>query len=172
VNRCIDTGSNPTEHVLEKAMPVLSQKIADIHLDLRSAIATAIAPLDCKLSTIQDNIRDVLSGRVPVFINADYNSISQHPPFTVTSDNANMPPHSRASDSEPAANVTPLQTYKMSRGIKTVADLWREWSVGLSGGPAIQDLETRLGARWCESNEQRFYNRRKKISMKSRGVLG
>jgi len=56
----------------------------------------------------------------------------------------------------------------MSRGISTVTDLWREWTVGLGGGPSIQMLEETRGSSWCEGNERRFYNRRKIIINKIR----
>ncbi|KMS67138.1 hypothetical protein BVRB_034210 [Beta vulgaris subsp. vulgaris] len=51
----------------------------------------------------------------------------------------------------------------MSRGIRTVTDLWREWTEGLAGGPAVKDLIERLGTKWCQENERRFLNRRRVI---------
>ncbi|KAF2111604.1 transcriptional activator of glycolytic enzymes-domain-containing protein, partial [Lophiotrema nucula] len=38
--------------------------------------------------------------------------------------------------------------YRMSRGIKTVDGLWREWTIGLCGGPSIQALDIKWGSRW------------------------
>lgn len=52
----------------------------------------------------------------------------------------------------------------MSRTIITVPDLWREWTVGLGNGPAVQTLEDSYGARWRPSQSERvFFSRRKVI---------
>ncbi|KAL3690978.1 hypothetical protein R1sor_004629 [Riccia sorocarpa] len=51
--------------------------------------------------------------------------------------------------------------YKLSRGTAIVLDLWREWTEGIGGGPAVKDLERNRGSTWCEGNERRFFNRRK-----------
>ncbi|OWZ01330.1 Short-chain dehydrogenase [Phytophthora megakarya] len=56
----------------------------------------------------------------------------------------------------------PLATYKMTRGINTVVDLWREWDKCLYGGPAVRMLEEQHGTKWCSSEERRFFNRRKR----------
>ena len=49
--------------------------------------------------------------------------------------------------------------YQMSRTAKTVEALWREWTVGLRGGPSIDMLDWQWGSQWragCHS-EQQFY---------------
>ena len=38
--------------------------------------------------------------------------------------------------------------YRMSRTIKTVEGLWREWTVGLRGQPSVASLDSRWGSRW------------------------
>jgi hypothetical protein len=38
---------------------------------------------------------------------------------------------------------------------KTVADVWREWKEGIRGGPAIEMLEERWGAKWRPSSADR-----------------
>lgn len=53
--------------------------------------------------------------------------------------------------------------YSMNRSIFSFADLWREFTVGLGGGPSINDLEAG-GTGWCATkSERRFYQRRYKI---------
>ncbi|OCK72698.1 hypothetical protein K432DRAFT_412001, partial [Lepidopterella palustris CBS 459.81] len=47
---------------------------------------------------------------------------------------------------EPEQQQLPL--YRMSRAVKTVDRLWREWTVGLRGGPSIRSLDARWGSRW------------------------
>jgi hypothetical protein len=36
----------------------------------------------------------------------------------------------------------------MSRAVKTVDQLWREWTEGLAGGPAVGRLDSTWGSRW------------------------
>jgi hypothetical protein len=186
LQRSLDVQNDPTEHVLQKAMPLLSQKIQDVHTDLKSTITTAIGPVAETLLKLQNNIGDVLSGRVPVYIHADSNSRQEHVQAVMTAPTNSTEAMAAPTNSTEAMaaptnsidDILPLyyhpseqapidvapNTYRMSRGIKTVTDLWREWTEGLSGGPAVQDLERKWGTRWCESNERRFYNRRKKIT--------
>jgi Centromere DNA-binding protein complex CBF3 subunit, domain 2/Transcriptional activator of glycolytic enzymes len=57
-----------------------------------------------------------------------------------------------------------IRYYTMSRTIRTVPDLWREWTRGLSGQPSVQSLEDAYGARWRpEQKERTFFCRRKVI---------
>lgn len=56
--------------------------------------------------------------------------------------------------------ASPVQ-YKMNRNLVKVTDVWREYSVGLSGGPAIKSLEEDYGTKWRKDRtESKFYNTR------------
>ena len=44
-------------------------------------------------------------------------------------------------------------TYQLSRGILTILDLWREWTVGLGGQLSVEALDERWGLRWRYSAE-------------------
>lgn len=47
---------------------------------------------------------------------------------------------------------------------RTVGDLWREWTVGLSGGPSIEALERQWQSRWRPARKSiTFFCRRKYI---------
>lgn len=55
-------------------------------------------------------------------------------------------------------------SYKMSRTICSVQDLWREWNFGLSGRPAVKDLERSFGTKWRSNpSESRYFTGRKVI---------
>ena len=54
-------------------------------------------------------------------------------------------------------------TYQLSRGISTIPDLWREWTVGLRGQLSVEALDERWGSRWRHGAEFQFYSRRKVI---------
>ena len=47
---------------------------------------------------------------------------------------------------EPELELQPPR-YRMCRGVKTVEGLWREWTAGLRGQPAVAALDSRWGSR-------------------------
>ena len=62
---------------------------------------------------------------------------------------------SLAEDSEYNAEIKGVELegaeppkYRMSRAVKTVKDLWREWTVGFRGGLSVTALDNRWGSRW------------------------
>ncbi|KJZ70362.1 hypothetical protein HIM_10253 [Hirsutella minnesotensis 3608] len=66
----------------------------------------------------------------------------------------------------------PPPRYHMCRAVKTVEALWSEWTVGLRGGPAIADLDTRWGSRWRagRQNELQWYSLRLEVIKEIRKV--
>ena len=87
-----------------------------------------------------------------------------HHPTSVTSPTA---PSFAAAPAVPSANPTSQATrppfYKLSTGVVTVHDLWREWHSGLSGGPAVKDLELQWGTEWRKGKESKKYICRKAV---------
>ncbi|KAG1442979.1 hypothetical protein G6F56_010845 [Rhizopus delemar] len=65
----------------------------------------------------------------------------------------------------PMPHFTPpkptMPSYQLNRAVKTVADAWKEYSVGIDGGPPVQDLERTYGVDWRrDRKESRFFSRR------------
>ncbi|KAK9242470.1 transcriptional activator of glycolytic enzymes-domain-containing protein [Lipomyces tetrasporus] len=57
-----------------------------------------------------------------------------------------------------------VPTYKMSRELESVFELWEEWENGLDGRPSIKYLEYNYGTQWrANSAEKQFFCRRKAI---------
>lgn len=55
-------------------------------------------------------------------------------------------------------------TYRMSPQVKTIPDLWQEWTVGFGGGPSVESLNTRFGCKWRKSVAHRqWYSRRRRL---------
>ncbi|EGZ23182.1 hypothetical protein PHYSODRAFT_388261, partial [Phytophthora sojae] len=56
-------------------------------------------------------------------------------------------------------------TYKMARSLKTVHQVWQEWSAGIHGGPAVRNLEESHGSTWRSAPPEKrvFFFRRKRI---------
>ena len=52
--------------------------------------------------------------------------------------------------------------YKMSRGIKTVTNLWVKWLRGIGGGYAVHELERRWGTKW-RNDDRKYFSCRIKI---------
>jgi hypothetical protein len=70
----------------------------------------------------------------------------------------------RSTAPAPASEEEPPQ-YRMCRAIKIVEDLWREWTVGLQGQPAIAALDSRWGSRWRagRQSELQWYSLRLEV---------
>ena len=58
----------------------------------------------------------------------------------------------------------PQLPYEMDRTIQAVPTLWREWTEGLRGRPAVETLERKYGSRWRTTQKNKtFFFRRKLI---------
>lgn len=56
-----------------------------------------------------------------------------------------------------------VPTYKLSRDIRTIPALWREWTTGLAGMPSVEELDRRYGCKWRPRGEAQYYSTRKRI---------
>ncbi|ORY97900.1 transcriptional activator of glycolytic enzymes-domain-containing protein [Syncephalastrum racemosum] len=62
-------------------------------------------------------------------------------------------------DEDGSGPYTP--TYRLSRDVKTVPELWREWHEGLPGRPSVVYMESK-GSHW-RANDRSYYRRRQAI---------
>jgi hypothetical protein len=71
-----------------------------------------------------------------------------------------------------ATALQPAPRYRMCRAVKTVEDLWREWTVGLQGQPSITELDRRWGSQWRANrhSEQQWYSLRLEVIKEIRRV--
>jgi hypothetical protein len=150
---------DPTEVQLEKAMPLLKSKIDSVHHDLK----TSVESVQRRMESIDGNLADVLKVLAPFSSGSALLQVK----IVDGSDTATPTPAVSASSiaeslASPAVH-TGIPTYKMSRGIQTVPEMWNEWENGLSGGLAVKLLEKQFGTKWCNSLERRFFNRRRKF---------
>jgi hypothetical protein len=57
-----------------------------------------------------------------------------------------------------------VPSYRLSREVYTIPDLWREWTAGLAVGLlSIDELDRRWGSRWGSPKERQYYSTRKVI---------
>ena len=85
---------------------------------------------------------------------------------TPTTTTAPTPAPAPAPTPAPALALEPeLLQYRMCRTVQTVEELWREWTVGLQGTPAIAALDSRWGSRWRagRQSELQWYSLRLEV---------
>ncbi|KAI8877738.1 hypothetical protein K501DRAFT_157865, partial [Backusella circina FSU 941] len=52
----------------------------------------------------------------------------------------------------------------LNRNIVIVIDVWREYDVGLTGCPAVKDLERNYGTKWKKSGlDSKYFRRRNEL---------
>ena len=170
--QAIDVEPHQEDRLLERSIPVVSQKLSDIQGEL-SSVRNQMTNLDSRFSEFDSRITSLFSrplqmiGMVslgtPVSTNMDIQNTNISSSNEAEAEAVQSVVLSAASSSTIAASLSP-PSYSMSRGIQTVADLYREWTQGINGGPAIQDLERNWGAQWRKSEKDRkFFARRRVI---------
>lgn len=68
-----------------------------------------------------------------------------------------------ASPSSVELAIKPAPLYRLSRNVRTIPDLWKEWTIGLGCLPSIDELDRLHGSRWRIGNEIQYYSTRKRI---------
>jgi hypothetical protein len=63
-------------------------------------------------------------------------------------------------------------SYRLSREVKTVEGLWREWTMGFPGLPSVEELNLRWGSEWRVGKERQYYSTRLRIieEVRKRGI--
>jgi hypothetical protein len=89
-------------------------------------------------------------------------SSSPDPPPTAV--DTTTRPASHPNDTTARSSAPSIPVYRLSRRLRTVTDVWREYAEGIAGGPAVRDLERIHGTFWRkERKESRFFSRRNVI---------
>lgn len=192
----------PEEIQIRKALPAIAERLSTIHQSLARDISGWGTEARQKLDGIQLNLADILEGRISITLHATPHhtaaavSRPPAPPGPPTSSaSTSLSPSASLSSTAPSSpsllpQVLPQQqsppppppppslppSYLLSRAISTVPQLWREWTVGLGGGPSVQGLEDMYGPRWRQKHSEAvMYGRRKVIideirSRQARGI--
>ena len=147
----------PQDLTLQMAMPLMHDYVRAMHTDVSSRLATLTHNMEQQAQRISQFLDDLLSGRVPFSLQVDpsyiQNSQQQLTPSTPstllissTASNVIIPAQHTNNTSTNNTIITLNTTtdppyYKMSRGITNIYNLWHEWHIGLSGSPAVLELE-------------------------------
>lgn len=155
--------TNPMDTQLRVIAPLIDRRLNTIQNQMTS-LDNRFNSLDNRIDGMETMIGDITAGRAPLNIHLSIASGNNDEtpvvtttvvPTSITS--VQPDPNTAATDSRHATTLA----YRLSRGVKSIPELWREWHSGLGGGPSVLDLE-RLEPGWY-SGDKSFFNRRRRI---------
>ncbi|KAL3702058.1 hypothetical protein R1sor_020080 [Riccia sorocarpa] len=153
---------DPAELQLQRAMPIMTDRISSLHEDLTNkfnGVELRLSQQTEELRGLKSRLEDIMNGNAEMRLCARFDM--NWPSSRQTSTLEQRVDVNTNAGSSRIETIDLPRTYRLSRGIITVTDLWREWTEGLGGGPSVKELERKWGTAWCEGNERRFFNRRK-----------
>jgi hypothetical protein len=167
------TTSTPYEIQLRQTLPAIADRITTAENNLYQNISSNHHTIQDSLQSLHSKVDDLISGRISFTVRANGSESSPEQPALAADsvqstiiqgiqlENMNTLPE----QPQPActALLAEMPSYKLSRTIKTVRELWMEWYEGLDGQPAIQTLEAQYGARWRPDSKERVMFGRRKI---------
>ncbi|KAG2211410.1 hypothetical protein INT45_002409 [Circinella minor] len=155
--RSMNEAPTPQDLTLQMAMPLMHDYVRPMHTYVSSRLATLTRNVEQQAQRTSQFLDDLISGRVPFSLQLDpsyiQNSQQQLTPSTPstllissTASNVIIPAQHTNNTSTNNTIITLNTTtdppyYKMSRGITNIYNLWHEWHIGLSGSPAVLELE-------------------------------
>jgi hypothetical protein len=155
----------PADLLLQRAMPLMERRVNTMQANVMGSLNR----IEQRLDALTSQISDLTSGKV--YLRFANDSSNEQRCTDVPSGELNTSPsnatngQATASSSRNQASTTPV--YKMSRAVKTLPDLWREWHTGLPGGYSIIELEeisTVNAPSWRADDGQFFYRRNRTIN--------
>lgn len=172
---------DPADHRLQKAMPDVKAKLDGLHEDLKASldkVSTKVDKVAGKVDAMQSDMAQLGAMMRPLFggtalfrmqvVNPDDQTSTAEFAIASTADESTEPAYAVVSSGSEDLHA---RTFKLSRGIERVSQLWKEWYEGVDGRPAVQSLEDEFGTRWCSSDERRFFNRRRKVIDLARRIV-
>lgn len=63
-----------------------------------------------------------------------------------------------AASSSSEIPTMPVSIYRLSRDVRTIPDLWKEWTISLGSLPPIDELDRLYGSCWRTGNEIQYYS--------------
>jgi len=69
------TTIDPSESLLQRAVPLLNEKIQNLHQDLKSSLQSSMGPLAADVSDLKQKFMDITSGRAPIHLNVPWNTL-------------------------------------------------------------------------------------------------
>ena len=171
---------------IEKAILSVNERLRSMTSVIQTgqaAHATALAQVTGVLNELTSKLNDFLTGSFSLtftpgrsrILSGGYDPAGQprrHTPPSPLDLNVRqpavdlggpLPPTPTVLDGRAPAWHNTVPSYRLSRQVATVPDLWREWTVGLGGLPAVVQLDATYGSRWRSQSERQYYSIRKVI---------
>ena len=144
---------DPQLAVIQKAMPAVCDRLRTITGVVQTGFEgndSSIRRMEGRMSALENVVSDFCSGAFNLtFTPGSHSHRAQElqPPSSLPP--PRLPTAAPSSGPMPAIerlSPEPL-TYQLSRGVATIPDLWREWTVGLGGQLSVEALDERWGSR-------------------------
>ncbi|EAQ83148.1 hypothetical protein CHGG_10966 [Chaetomium globosum CBS 148.51] len=170
--------------VLVQAMPVLADYLKSIDSRNEARAAKLQAAFKTEVRAAETRLREAQSTQLQTLVSGlQAAATAVLPPAEgggksqCTSAQSSIN-NSRLASPDPARTYNTLEPelqppqYRMCRAVRTVEGLWREWTVGLRGQPAIAALDSRWGSRWRagRQSELQWYSLRLEVIKEIRRV--
>ena len=147
--------------MLQRVIPLVERKLANIEDSTRSAYEA----LAQQISSVLEKISDISTGRAPLQINIEWPQGERDcQPLIRTTAVTTQQITAEPTCNSPAerSNSRPLSnSFRLSTGVHTVTDLYREWKEGLGGNHSVEFMNANHPG-WY-SSQKSFYMRRRKI---------
>jgi hypothetical protein len=161
---------DPHLAVIEKAIPAVCDRLRTITGVVQTGLESndsSIRRLEGRIAALETTMKDFCEGAFNLTFTPGSRRAQEPlplcslPPLRLPTAGPSSGPMPAPTAIENLAAQPP--TYHLSRGITTIPDLWREWTVGLGGQLSVEALDERWGSRWRHGAEFQFYSRRKVI---------
>ena len=181
--------------ILTQALPVLTDYLKAAEARREAQAAELSAALTAEIHTAKEQLATAYQSSIQAFLADRVFQLAPAPAPVLVTVPAPVPvpegggvysrsispgvATSSAEDSEYNAEIMGVELegaeppkYRMSRAVKTVKDLWREWTVGFRGGPSVTALDNRWGSRWRAGRqaEVQWYSLRLEVIREIRRV--
>lgn len=159
---------NPANHI-QRSLPQVAQAIQNMNQYTNDTITTQSRLIRTDLAKIEVEFTQFVPRMEKIFAKtmADMQ-------FTINMrSNSNVDHNNESNELEPSVvsdgeiqvveGPSSNYSYKMSRTITTVQQLWKEYKVGISGQRSIESIEAEYGSRWrggSKSSETKFFHGR------------
>ncbi|KAI8646571.1 transcriptional activator of glycolytic enzymes-domain-containing protein [Parasitella parasitica] len=152
----INQNNDPAHTLLQRSIPIVEERLRILHSDLSIRLNEQARKQD----VLNDYITRLVTGQASVNLTVNIPTLNQ----TIRANNTIPSTATATPEAATTTATTRIPTYHMSRGIVSLTDLWRVWSEGFCGGPAVLDLERQYGTRWREDEGvKKFFLRRNAI---------
>ncbi|KAG2216881.1 hypothetical protein INT45_004565, partial [Circinella minor] len=183
LTRSMNEAPTPQDLTLQMAMSLMHDYVRAMHTDVSARLASLTHNIEQQSQHTSQFLDDLLSGRIPFSLQVDPSYVqNSHQSFTPSTPSTSLPITmntaainrtisnvgipAQYTNNTPTNNVITISStaddpphYKMSRGITNLYDLWREWHTGLSGSPAVFELEHTWKTKWRRGDDK-WVNRR------------